>query len=70
MAGRLKRDVSHGSRLAHDEHFHRLGYLPAREHRRIHHFPILKFTMRKRQRAGEIVCRMSSGANGENMHRI
>lgn len=42
MTGRLQRDIGDRAGLAHDENLHPLRHLTPRQHRRIHHLPILK----------------------------
>lgn len=42
MTGRLQRDIGDRASLAHDENLHPLRHLTPRQHRRIHHLPILK----------------------------
>lgn len=42
MTGRLQRDIGNRAGLAHDENLHPLRHLTSRQHRCIHHLPVLK----------------------------
>lgn len=42
MTGRLQRDIGYRAGLTHDENLHPLRYLTSRQHRRVHHLPVLK----------------------------
>lgn len=42
VTGGLQRNVGHGSSLAHDKHLHPLGHLTTRQHRGVHHLPVLR----------------------------
>lgn len=47
MTGRLQRDIGDRAGLAHDENLHPLRHLTSRQHRRIHHLPVLKQNIKR-----------------------
>jgi len=47
MTGRLQRNIGDRAGLTHDENLHPLRYLTPRQHRCIHHLPVLKQNIKR-----------------------
>lgn len=47
MTGRLQRNISDRAGLTHDENLHPLRHLTPRQHRCIHHLPVLKQNIKR-----------------------
>jgi len=58
MTGRLQCDVGHCAGLTNDENLHPLRHLTPRQHRRIHHLPVLKQNTKYFLEEKKVIARM------------